>query len=226
MEGLVTLEKQRLVDEYKKKLDKKLNAAEELLKKVKSGEVATNKQFNKRALDTKRSLTREQIVDNQRDDNFTNTEIAPEDVYVGARYFSTLLGQELEVTGINLRKKEVQGICQKRSIKCPINTLRFLKNTPNKFMPKKTKVTINVDVATRGNVDLDLRGMRLDDFKREVEIAVIELINGDIPFLNIIHGHGTGVLKKWLREYLKGVKEVHFQAEDGNDGCTHITRSS
>ncbi len=226
MEGIVSLEKQRLVDDYKKKLEQKIKSAEELFQKVKSGEIATNKQFNKRVLEARHTLSREELIDNKRDDNFTDTEISPEDVHEGVRYFSKLLGKEIEVTSINLRKKEVQGLCQKRMIKCPISSLRFLKNTPNKFLPKQSKVTINVDVQTRGNVDLDLRGMRLDDFKREVEIAVIELINGDIPFLNIIHGHGTGVLKKWLREYLKGIKEVHYQAEDGNDGCTHISRKT
>ena len=49
---------------------------------------------------------------------------------------------------------------------------------------------------------LDLRGMRAED-------AEIELINyldrsarEGVPAVFIIHGHGTGVLKKLVREYL------------------------
>lgn len=226
MDGLVNLEKQRIVDEYKKELDRSLSAAGDLLKKIRNGEVTTNKQLNRHALDVKHAITRDVLHIEKSDSNYSDIELQAKDVFIGARYFSNLVGKEFEVTAINTRKSEVQGLCQKRVIKCPISSLRLLKNTPNTFMPKASRITINVDIEKRGIVDLDLRGMRLDDFKREIEISLIELINGDIPFLNIIHGHGTGVLKKWLREYLKGIKEVHFQAEDGNDGCTHVIRST
>ena len=65
--------------------------------------------------------------------------------------------------------------------------------------------------------------MRLSEFQNLVDKSLGDLLAGDIPFLNVIHGHGDGVLKNWLRDYLK--KSRDFQGappESGNDGETKI----
>ena len=66
--------------------------------------------------------------------------------------------------------------------------------------------------------------MKLDQFKNDVEESLINLLNDDIPFLEIIHGHGEGILKGWLRNYLKrSFHELDWNPMDGNDGVTIIT---
>jgi DNA mismatch repair protein MutS2 len=65
--------------------------------------------------------------------------------------------------------------------------------------------------------------MRLSEFQATVEKALGDLLVGDIPYLGIIHGHGDGVLKKWLRKHIQSSKE--FTIQDGSasdDGKTFI----
>ena len=58
----------------------------------------------------------------------------------------------------------------------------------------------------------------------------VERTLGGVPFLRIIHGHGTGKLKASLRVYLKGSPYVaEFRAGDrseGGDGVTIVRLSS
>ena len=72
-------------------------------------------------------------------------------------------------------------------------------------------------------VEHDLRGLRLDEFENRINILVSDLLCKTIPFLIIIHGHGDGILKKWLREFIKKNKALRWeQGQNGNDGETRI----
>jgi DNA mismatch repair protein MutS2 len=66
--------------------------------------------------------------------------------------------------------------------------------------------------------------MRLSELQNLIDGALGDLMSGDIPFISVIHGHGDGVLKNWLRDYLKRSKDFTTEAsETGNDGETTIT---
>ena len=78
--------------------------------------------------------------------------------------------------------------------------------------------------TSNAKVDLDVRGMRLTECQSLVENALVDLLNGDVPYISVVHGHGDGILKKWLREYLR--RSPDFSGgppENGNDGETKIT---
>jgi DNA mismatch repair protein MutS2 len=65
--------------------------------------------------------------------------------------------------------------------------------------------------------------MRLSECQNLIENALGDLLTGDIPFMNVIHGHGDGILKNWLRDYVKKSKEFQKDmSETGNDGETRI----
>ena len=68
--------------------------------------------------------------------------------------------------------------------------------------------------------------MRLEEFENTVEMAVSDLLSSHVPFVTIIHGHGDGVLKKWLRNYIKKNADIEWDKSDtGNDGETRIVLS-
>ena len=65
--------------------------------------------------------------------------------------------------------------------------------------------------------------MRLSECQNLIENALGDLLTDDIPFMNVIHGHGDGILKNWLRGYVKKSKEFQQDlSENGNDGETRI----
>jgi DNA mismatch repair protein MutS2 len=78
--------------------------------------------------------------------------------------------------------------------------------------------------STDAKLTYDCRGMRLDEFKTLFEIAVNDLMMEKIPILTIIHGHGSGILKSWLRsEIIKNDHIERLSDESGNDGQTILT---
>ena len=67
--------------------------------------------------------------------------------------------------------------------------------------------------------------MKLDQFKNNIENSINSLFEDEIPFLKVIHGHGEGILKNWLRNNLKNnYNDLEWKALDGNDGITIITK--
>ncbi len=85
------------------------------------------------------------------------------------------------------------------------------------------KVSVSFEKSDRSSTQLDARGLRLEDFQKQSLDALTSLLNGDIPYLDIVHGHGEGILKKWLRTHLKNDSDFEWGPQDGNDGVTRVT---
>lgn len=73
--------------------------------------------------------------------------------------------------------------------------------------------------------DLDLRGQRVDAALDQVENLLNQAALSGVPQLRIIHGRGTGALRRAVREYLQGhplIAAAGPAANDGNDGVTLV----
>jgi DNA mismatch repair protein MutS2 len=72
----------------------------------------------------------------------------------------------------------------------------------------------------------DVRGLRLEDAMREVELFLDRLARSEEEHALIIHGHGTGALKHAIREYLETSPYVRMYrpgaSEEGGDGVTVV----
>lgn len=74
--------------------------------------------------------------------------------------------------------------------------------------------------------DLDLRGERYEDALLRVEKYIDDALLAGYPMVNIIHGKGTGALRKGVHEYLKkhrAVKEFRLGGmSEGGSGATVV----
>lgn len=74
---------------------------------------------------------------------------------------------------------------------------------------------------------LDLRGLRTEDALRQLRDRLDRTIRGDARELLVVHGHGTGALKKAIREELGSSAYVDGfrpgEAHEGGDGVTVLT---
>jgi DNA mismatch repair protein MutS2 len=91
----------------------------------------------------------------------------------------------------------------------------------------KTKSTSHTSKpASHYLFQLDLRGFRFDDVKPALDQAIDQAILGNQPTLRIIHGYGTGAVKKAVYDIIKQHPEIksyrYGQEGEGLTGATII----
>ena len=220
MEGIIKLKIDERIKQTQSKLNKLISKAEDTLKAVKNGEINKIKKLDSQSYKINnelRSLTpsKDMPIENTSQVNLS----IPTSIEVGNNYFCLKLDKTVNVKKVMGRNAQVQA--GHFSLKVPLESLRDANNTSIK---KDVKfVNSSVQRSRDTQLEYDCRGMRLDEFQSTVEIAISDLLLENIPYANIIHGHGTGILKKWLRKHIKNTKEIKIDSSDtGNDGETRI----
>lgn len=93
----------------------------------------------------------------------------------------------------------------------------------NLYKAKVSKVTPKKSVSSR----LDLRGMRYEEAESLLHDYFDQLLLSDLKQVTIIHGYGTGVIRKLVQSYLadnKNVLEFRYGGEkEGGMGSTVVT---
>jgi DNA mismatch repair protein MutS2 len=139
-------------------------------------------------------------------------------VKAGDIVYSHIMKKEFSVQGIDLRRKEVTIAKGPIKLTVPVSSLGRSKRAP--LAPK---VSVSFQKTSNPHLEYDVRGMRLSEFQNLIEKALGDLLSGDVPYLSVVHGHGDGILKNWLRDYLKRSRDFKGEApENGNDGETKI----
>lgn len=224
MEGVLFLEKEKLYTEYSKKLKSLYAEAESLVQKAKDGQITNKRNLENQIFSIQSQLNQHASVKSLPKERVEIYEhlipVSLEQIKVPMTLFSITLRKNVQAMNINQRKNEVQIKNGALSIWVSPSTLRF----PSGTKANDPIVKINIDRTIRGEIEIDCRGMRLDEFQKTCENAIDEVITGEIPFVTIVHGHGDGILKNWLREHLKkNHRELNWQNVEGNDGCTKIS---
>jgi DNA mismatch repair protein MutS2 len=81
-----------------------------------------------------------------------------------------------------------------------------------------------VEARPAPKMDFDIRGWRADDVAQELDKYLDEAYLSGLPFVRIIHGKGTGVLRQVVREQLAKHPLVKTtrpgEANEGGEGAT------
>jgi DNA mismatch repair protein MutS2 len=72
-------------------------------------------------------------------------------------------------------------------------------------------------LASSGRVELDVRGERVEEALQRLDSFMDDAVLGDVPWVRIIHGKGTGRLRTAVRDALRAHPHV-ADLEDGKDG--------
>ena len=93
--------------------------------------------------------------------------------------------------------------------------------------PNKTGAEFSMNTTSAlTNIQIDLRGKRVDEALRETEKFLDSALVSGMGFVHILHGKGTGALMEAIHEYLKEqsfISEFHFADEDqGGAGITVV----
>ena len=147
---------------------------------------------------------------------------------VGDRVRVLSLGKAGEVLSLSEDGRELSVRCGVMRLNLELSAIEGLQG--EKPAPPETKVAIRSrrnpasrgpEVRTERNT-IDVRGMRV----HEAEAAVEEHLRGANGPVWVIHGIGTGKLKRGLREWLSSVPYVERVSDaaqgDGGQGCSVI----
>ncbi len=125
-----------------------------------------------------------------------------------------------EIIELSKDKKNAAVIIGKVKMKIPLNNLVHSKKEKKKI-DKTSYTNINIPVP---QIRLDIRGEKPEEAEFEVIKFIDNAYSSGLDRIEILHGKGTGALKKTVKEILKNhdkVKNFYFAAiEFGGDGIT------
>lgn len=108
-------------------------------------------------------------------------------------------------------------------IKMKVPTDEIEKLAPEKEQPQKNHTTIRRS-SSSVKPTLDLRGKRYEEAMTEVDRYVDSALLAGYPMVTIVHGKGTGALRKGITEYLQRNRQIkHFEYAAPNAGGNGAT---
>lgn len=218
MEGVLNLRLQDELLRARREIDRILDEARNLVEEAKRNEIVKVRRIDERGHTLKSDLRRLTGDEDKVDAPIPVSNLRAEDLKPGEIVHSLTLKKDFTVQSLDLRKQEALIAKGPIKINVPVSTL-----TRSKNQPAQQKVSVSFSKTRNTQVELDVRGLRLAECQNLIEQALGDLLSGDVPYISVIHGHGDGILKNWLRTYLRHSKDFLMQAtENGNDGETKV----
>lgn len=230
--------KSNALNSYKHNLNKELNKAKaevleilNELKKDKTDKAAKRAHSELAKVGYKSKKTHDKYQERLEKKNHSKP-INWDTIEVGDKVMVKKLGQEAEILSLPDSNKRL--VVQMGMIKSTV------KMSEVEFTEKKRKIeTFQPKFKAEGSVtkmrreDLsmkcDIRGQRVEDALLDLEIFLDKAALSNIAAVYVVHGHGTGALRKAVREFLKESPYVKsFRAgeqSEGGDGVSIVELS-
>ena len=136
------------------------------------------------------------------------------------------LNQDGTVVSVDKKKKEALVQIGIMKMTLPFKSLQQIQKDKKSTVTKTTRKIIS-EKSGKVKGEVDLRGMNLEEAIMEVEKYLDDACVAGLETVTIIHGIGTGVLKKGLQDILKRNKHVKSKRPgeygEGGAGVTIVT---
>lgn len=153
----------------------------------------------------------------------------PDSIEPGMRVVLSNLKKEAEVVAVDGNRIQVAMGALKMSVKKrDLMALKLGKPGSAKDAPRPKRTADNIVSGTveSPNTRCDVRGARADDALSQVEAFLDQSYNKGASQILVVHGHGTGALKKAVRQslefspYVRGFRPG--KSHEGGDGVTVV----
>lgn len=214
---------QRIIDDARYKSDILLNELEEIKKKLNAENSA--KLISKAKLDSKRLLNGLEDVSNPVEQNSDSREKLTNLPDKNDIVIISSINQDATVLDVNEKNNKVY--VASGAMKMWVNLDDLRKKSGNKSTEKKLtrKITGMISRAERAVAgELDIRGFASDEAIMELDKYIDNAVLTGISNIRIIHGKGTGILRKAVQSHLKQHKNIKSYRlgvfGEGEDGVT------
>ena len=210
------LKNQKITDDFSEEI-------KEILKKLRENETRANTMNAIRKSSIIRKNAQEKLEKEEEllQDEYIN--VNPDELKNGDKVIIKKFNREAEIISVNGKKAEVLMGSIKTTV--PIDNLAVYDKKLVKVTPLKEQKKVEFK-KPEISYELDLRGYRYEDAMYEVEQYLDKACASGMPYVRIIHGHGTGVLKKAIRDYLTNSPYVSKfrpgENTEGGDGVSIV----
>lgn len=210
LDGEVQLKRDQKLSDLNQEIESRLRLLEKILDKVKEKGKIADTDFSK--------INRlKEVV--KKDNNKEIPLVIPKSLEIHNMYFSKGLKNDVKLIKINGKKAIVTMGKLKTTVS--LDDLRQRRDHIN-TSSSNISVSVTLDNSFQ-STRLDLRGMNIDQAQEAFDSRSGHLLTNSIPFLEVIHGHGDGILRKWLRKYVSGSGSLSFEVpENSDDGHTIV----
>lgn len=145
---------------------------------------------------------------------------------VGAKVSVGAFGMEGTLVAIHGRQAEVD--VRGKRLRAAVKDLRVIAGAPRSSDQPAAKIRVHVDLQPRAGVlsELNVIGMTVDAAVDRVARFLDDTLVTDVREVRIVHGHGTGQLRRGLQTFLKDhplVEKVYAAPENqGGGGATIV----
>ena len=123
---------------------------------------------------------------------------------------------------LNIRNKEATIEVDGLKMRVPLSQLRYIESIQKKTV-KKPKTIVNVEKSGRGAISIKLLGCYADEALDKLDVFLSDALVAGFSSVEIIHGTGSGILKKVIIDYLKSYPKLQsFHGQKGNLGITIV----
>jgi len=134
------------------------------------------------------------------------------------------LGMGLEGTVVSIDGNQAEVDVRGKRMRAKLKDMRVIGGgggNPS-GLPDKGRVRVHVDLKPREGMlsELKVIGMTVDEAIDRVSRFLDDTLVTDVSQVRIVHGHGTGALRKGLQAFLKThpLVEKHYPAPDNQGG--------
>lgn len=131
--------------------------------------------------------------------------VLPRPLKVGDEVLLVDIGKNATVTALSNKKDEIEVLAGIMKMRTPISNVRLADKKTKQAAKKRTPAAHEhvFRPADGGKSECDLRGMNVEEAIIEIDRRIDYCMRMGLNELSIIHGKGTGALRKGVQEYLR-----------------------
>jgi len=137
-------------------------------------------------------------------------------------------GETVFITGINAEGEVLEPADSLGRVRVRVGNVTMLTDLKKLVKKKKSEPvavsSVKTDYAPETGMELDIRGMTFEEAEPVIEKYMEDALNSGLQTVSIIHGKGTGALRKKVQEYLSHSSRVEsFRLGNWNEGSSGVT---
>ena len=160
------------------------------------------------------------VHEQQADENY----VLPRKLKAGDTVLIADMGKKAQVLSVNENDGTAELQAGIIKMRVPINKLRLEEGDKKKQQTQTGMRNIRPTADRQTSVEIDVRGQTVDEAVIEIDRFIDDALLSNMSVVTVIHGKGTGALRKGIHEYLRTNRSVkNYRLGNFGEGDSGVT---